>query len=61
MSLLEKDITRKEQVDGGVTELDTGNSAEYEVEAIWDSMVYANKLEDYLPGLYYLVAWKRLF
>ena len=29
------------------------------MEAIWDSAVYANKLElGHLPGLYYLVAWK---
>ena len=37
-------------------EFETGNSEEYQVEAIWDSTVYANKTEDYLPGLYYLVA-----
>ena len=35
------------------------DSKEYEVEAIWDSAVYANKSESgHLPGLYYLVAWK---
>ena len=38
-------------------ELETGNSEEYEVEAIWYSAVYASKLTaGQLPGLYYLVA-----
>ena len=42
-----------------VTELKAGNSKKYKVEAIWDSIVYANKLESgQLPGLYYLIAWK---
>ena len=40
-------------------ELEAGDSKKYEVEAIWDSAVYASKLESgQLPGLYYLVAWK---
>ena len=41
-------------------ELDaSNNSGEYEVEAIWDSTVYARKSESgHLPGLYYLVSWK---
>ena len=34
-------------------------SGEYEVEAIWDSTVYAKESElGHLPGLYYLVSWK---
>ena len=34
-------------------------SREYEVEAIWDSAVYARESESgHLPGLYYLVLWK---
>ena len=44
-----------------MTELDfeTGNSKEYEIEAIWNSAVYIIELEwGHLPGLYYLVAWK---
>ena len=44
-----------------MSELDADNddNKEYEVEAIWDSAVYASKWESgYLPGLYYLVAWK---
>ena len=59
MSLLEQNITKKEQVDEIVTELNfkAGDNEEYKVEEIWDSAVYANKLEAaYLPGLYYLVA-----
>ena len=62
VSLLEQNITKKERVDKRVKELEleVGNSEEYEVEAIWDSAVYASKLESgQLPGLYYLVAWKR--
>ena len=37
---------------------DKGDDKEYEVEAIQDSVVYAKKTDRYLPGLYYLVAWK---
>ena len=59
--MLEQNITRKERVDENVTELefDASNSKEYEVEAIRDSTVYMMESESgYLPGLYYLVAWK---
>ena len=58
VSLLEQDTTKNEQMDKKVTELDfeAGNSEEYEIEAIWDSAVYARELEGHLPGLYYLVA-----
>ena len=59
--LLKQDTTRKRQVDENMTELDTGNdnSGEYEVVAIRDSAVYAQKSElGQLPGLYYLVFWK---
>ena len=60
VSLLEQDTTRKERVDEQVTELEAGDSEEYEVEAIWDSAVYASKLESgQLPGLYYVIVWKR--
>ena len=59
VSLLEQDTTRKERVDEQVTELEAGDSEEYEVEAIRDSAVYASESESgQLPGLYYLVAWK---
>ena len=41
-------------------ELDAGDDGEYEVEAIRDSTVYARESESgHLPGLYYLVSWKR--
>ena len=40
-------------------ELEAGNSKEYKVEAVRDSVVYASKSESgQLPDLYYLVAWK---
>ena len=64
MLLLEQDTTRKRQVSKEVSELDAANkdSKEYEVEAIWNSAVYANKSKSgYLLGLYYLVAWKSYF
>ena len=59
ISLLEQDTTRKERVNECVTELEleAGDSKEYEVEAIWDSVVYASELESgQLSGLYYLIA-----
>ena len=64
VSLLEQDITKKGRVDEEVRqmEFDTDNddSGEYKVEAIWDSVVYARESESgHLPGLYYLVSWKR--
>ena len=46
-------------MDKKVTELKAGNSKEYKVDKIWNSAVYANEAEGYLPGLYYLVVWKR--
>ena len=58
MLLLEQNTTKKEQVDKNVTKLEfkVGNSKKYKVEAIWNSAVYAYKIEDHLLGLYYLVA-----
>ena len=59
MSLLEQNTTKKERVDKRVTELEAGNSEEHMVEAIWDSTIYAIKLESgQLLGLYHLVKWK---
>ena len=60
MSLLEQDTIKKERVDEENAEkLDDGDKKEYEVEAIWDSAVYAKKSESgHLLGLYYLVSWK---
>ena len=63
MLLLEQDTTRKGQVDKEIRqmEFDIGNEKEeYELEAIWDSVVYAKESElGHLLGLYYLVSWKR--
>ena len=64
MSLLEQDTTRKERVDKQVKELEleAGDSKEYEVDAIWDSAVYASESESgQQPVLYYLVAWNGYF
>ena len=54
MSLLKKDITRKEQVDKKILKLDSRNkdNQEYKVEAIRDSTVYAKELESHLSGFY---------
>ena len=59
--LLEQDTTRKGRVDENATELDVDdNSEKYEVEEIWNSMVYIKESESgHLPDLYYLVPWKR--
>ena len=50
--LLEQDTTKKERMDKKVTKLEfkAGDNEIYEVEAIWDSAVYANKTKDHLPG-----------
>ena len=61
MSLLKQNTTKKGQVDDNITELielDANNneSGEYKVEAIYNSAVYAKKLESgHLPKLDYLV------
>ena len=54
VSLLEQDPTKKERMNENVTELkfDASNNEEYKVEVIWNSIVYAKKLEGHLPGLY---------
>ena len=62
VSLLEQDNTRKEWVhEENAEELDASDdSGKYKVEAIQDSAVYAKESESaHLPGLYYLVSWKR--
>ena len=57
MSLLEKDTIRKGRVDKNVTEFEAGNDKEYEVEGIWDSMVYAKESAvGHLSRLYYLIS-----
>ena len=59
MLLLEQDTTKKGRVNKKIMELEANNSKEYKMEAIWNSAVYTNKAEGYLPGLYYLVGWKK--
>ena len=64
MSLLEQDTNRKERVNEKVRQIefdvDNNESGEYEVEAIWDSAIYARESDsDHLSDLYYLVLWKR--
>ena len=59
MSLLEQNITKRERVDKRVKELklESGNSEEYKVVAIWDSVVYTSESKSsQLPSLYYLIA-----
>ena len=62
VSLLEQDTTGKRRVDEATSQLKfegNGNGEKYEVEAIWDSAVYAKELKGgHLLGLYYLVSWK---
>ena len=55
MLLLEQDIIKKRQVETAI-KLVKGKSKEYKVKAIYDNTVYASKLEDYLPGYYYLIS-----
>ena len=59
MSLIDQTTTKKRQIDKKITELEVGNSKEYKLETIWDNAVYAKNTKDQLPGLYYLVAWKK--
>ena len=59
MSLLKQNTTRKGLVNENATKLEAGDSKEYKVEAIWDSVIFARKSESgHLPGLYYLLSWK---
>ena len=61
MSLLEQNITKKWRMNKfvEVPKFELGNDKEYQMEAIWDSAVYAKEADKYLPGLYYLVLWKK--
>ena len=60
MPLLEQNTTRTKQVVRNVIKLefDTGNSEEYEMEAIKYNVLYIKELKDHLSGLHYLVTWK---
>ena len=61
VSILEQDSTRKRRMNKftEVPEFEPGNNKEYEVEAIRENIVYAKEADRHLPGLYYLVSWKR--
>ena len=63
MSLLKKDTTKKRRMNKLFSEpepeFDAGNNKEYKVEVIKNSVIYAKKAEGHLPGLYYLISWKR--
>ena len=63
VSLLEQDTTRKGQMNKLFPEpepkFDAGDNKEYKVEAIKDNAIYAKEAEGQLPGLYYLVSWKK--
>ncbi len=63
VSLLEQDTTRKGRVDNKALsesekelEFEARGNKEYEVEAIIDSAVYDQKVNDQILGLYYLVS-----
>ena len=59
VSLLEQDTSRKGRVDEKGMESDAGDNEEYKMKAIRDSAVYARESAGHLPGLYYLLSWKR--
>ena len=44
-----------------MTKFEAGKSKEYKIKAIEDNAICANKEKNYLPGLYYLVAWQSIF
>ena len=60
VSLPEQDTTKKGRVNDTHLdfEFEVGDDKEYEVDGIWDSVVYAKESAGQLPGLYYLVLWK---
>lgn len=55
MSLLKQYITRRKRVKKNILELnfDIGKNKKYKIKASWDSVVYVNKLENYLLGFYF--------
>ena len=57
VSLLEQNTIRKKQ-EFLLPEFEPGDDKKYKVEAIQNSTVYVKKVDEHLPGLYYLVAWK---
>ena len=59
--LLEQNPIKKGRVDENATELDASNKGggEYKIKAIWNNAVNMKESTGHLPGLYYLVSWKR--
>ena len=61
MSLLEQNITKKEQIDKTLPEsekeleFEAKSNKKYEVEAIIDSVVYGQQANNQTPSLYYLI------
>ena len=56
MSLLKKDIIKKEQIDKNPINLDNNNkNEEFKVKAIYKNTVYVRKSSGYLLELYHLV------
>ena len=58
ISLLEQNTTKKKQVNDRQLEFEDGNEKKYEINGIWDSVVYARESAGQLSGLYYLVLYK---
>ena len=61
ISLLEQNTRKKGQVNDKSLnfEFETSDDKEYEIDGIWDSLVYAREsVTEQLPGLYYLVLSK---
>ena len=62
VSLLKRDVTRREAVDQKIAnqlKFEEGEQPEQEVDSILDSMVFAEEAVDGRPpGLYYLIHWK---
>ena len=58
ISLLEKDTTKKGQMNNMQLEFEAGNNKEYKVDGIWDSAVYVRESAGQLSGLYYLILQK---
>ena len=63
ISLLERDVTRKEAVVQKIAdqlEFEEGEQPEQEIDSIIDSLIFAKEaIDSKPPGLYYLIHWKR--
>lgn len=59
MLLIKLGTTNKKWVEE--LKIKASDSKKYEVEAIWDSVVYRRKIKDHLPELHYLILWKNYF